>query len=240
MITANYRLGIFGFLSLPELQAEQANNGTGNMALLDQTAALQWVQANAARFGGDPSRVAIFGQSAGGFSICWHLVSPTSKGLFSAAIMESGSCGSRSFFKPIDQAFAFSDRVAASVGCTGEGAERLACLRSASPATLLHSKLTGYHHGLLDDASDASESWVAPLDSYKYAETTSAAASDSAEAAAAAATAPLPPCMAPVMPWGPAIDGVALLKLPLLSLQEGNFNKVCYALAGGLGASVAH
>lgn len=66
---------------------------------------MQWTKANIAAFGGDADRIAIFGESAGGFSVCWHLVSPLSAGLFSGAIMESGSCDSRSFFMPKEQTF---------------------------------------------------------------------------------------------------------------------------------------
>ncbi len=91
VVTPNYRVGALGFLAHPELDSESANNVSGNYGLLDQIAALQWVQKNIDQFGGDPSRVTIFGQSAGGESILIHLVSPQSKGLFSQAIVESGT-----------------------------------------------------------------------------------------------------------------------------------------------------
>jgi para-nitrobenzyl esterase len=91
VVTTNYRVGALGFLAHPELDNESANNVSGNYGLLDQIAALQWVQKNIDQFGGDPSRVTIFGQSAGGESILIHLVSPQSKGLFSQAIVESGT-----------------------------------------------------------------------------------------------------------------------------------------------------
>ncbi len=90
VVTANYRLGAFGFLAHPELAAESERNTSGNYGIMDQQAALRWVQRNIAAFGGDPSRVTIFGQSAGGTSTLIHLVSPESKGLFRQAITESG------------------------------------------------------------------------------------------------------------------------------------------------------
>ena len=90
VVTTNYRVGALGFLAHPELDNESPYNVSGNYGLLDQIAALQWVQRNIGRFGGDPSRVTIFGQSAGGESILIHLVSPQSKGLYSA-----GNCRER-------------------------------------------------------------------------------------------------------------------------------------------------
>ena len=90
VVTTNYRLGALGFLAHPELDKESPNNTSGNYGILDQDAALQWVQRNIGAFGGDPSRVTIFGQSAGGESVLVHLVSPMSTGLFSQAIVESG------------------------------------------------------------------------------------------------------------------------------------------------------
>merc|ERR1719313_3049078 len=90
VVTFNYRLSGLGFFALPELQQEDPDGSVGNQALQDQQAALQWVQRNIAQFGGDPNRVTIAGESAGGFSVHWHLVSPRSKGLFHAAISQSG------------------------------------------------------------------------------------------------------------------------------------------------------
>lgn len=91
VVTTNYRVGVLGFLAHPQLDNESSNNSSGNYGLLDQIAALQWVQRNIESFGGDPSRVTIFGQSAGGESILIHLASPQSKGLFNQAIVESGT-----------------------------------------------------------------------------------------------------------------------------------------------------
>jgi para-nitrobenzyl esterase len=91
VVTTNYRVGALGFLAHPELDNESVNNVSGNYGLQDQLATLQWVQRNIGAFGGDPSRVTIFGQSAGGESILIHLISPQSKGLYSQAIVESGT-----------------------------------------------------------------------------------------------------------------------------------------------------
>jgi len=90
-ITVNYRLNIFGFFSHPELSNESPNGASGNYGLLDQYAALKWVQQNIAAFGGDPNKVTIAGESAGSFSVSAQMASPLSKGLFRAAIGESGA-----------------------------------------------------------------------------------------------------------------------------------------------------
>jgi para-nitrobenzyl esterase len=90
VVTINYRLGPLGFLALPALSQESAQGSSGNYGLLDQLAALQWVQRNIAAFGGDPRRVTVFGESAGAISILDLLVSPRAEGLFQAAIVESG------------------------------------------------------------------------------------------------------------------------------------------------------
>lgn len=90
-ITVNYRLGVFGFMAHPELTAESPYKASGNYGLLDQQAALRWVQENIAAFGGDPKRVTIAGESAGSTSVSGQMASPGSKKLFAAAIAESGS-----------------------------------------------------------------------------------------------------------------------------------------------------
>lgn len=90
-ITVNYRLGVFGFMAHPLLTAESAHHASGNYGLMDQHAALEWVQKNIAAFGGDPKRVTIAGESAGSMSVSAQMVSPLSKGLFEGAIAESGA-----------------------------------------------------------------------------------------------------------------------------------------------------
>jgi para-nitrobenzyl esterase len=90
-ITVNYRLGIFGFMAHPELTKESPNHASGNYGLLDQHAALVWVQKNIAAFGGDPKRITIGGESAGSMSVSGQVASPLSKGLFAGAIGESGA-----------------------------------------------------------------------------------------------------------------------------------------------------
>jgi para-nitrobenzyl esterase len=90
-LTVNYRLGVFGFFAHPELTKESKHNASGNQGLLDQVAALQWVQANIAAFGGDPKKVTIAGESAGSISVSALMASPLSKDLIARAIGESGA-----------------------------------------------------------------------------------------------------------------------------------------------------
>lgn len=89
LVTINYRLGAFGFLELGELDPDRA--GSGNLGLLDQVAALEWVRDNVAAFGGDPSRVTVFGESAGAMSISLLMAMPAARGLFHQAIAQSGA-----------------------------------------------------------------------------------------------------------------------------------------------------
>jgi para-nitrobenzyl esterase len=91
VVSMNYRLGVFGFMALPELTAESANNASGNYGLMDQAAAIAWVRRNIAAFGGDPANITIFGESAGSQSVSAQIASPIAKGLFSKAIGESGA-----------------------------------------------------------------------------------------------------------------------------------------------------
>lgn len=89
-VSFNYRVGVLGFLAHPELSKERMPNASGNYGLLDQVAALRWVQENIAAFGGDPTRVTIAGQSAGGMSVHSLIASPLARGLFHRAIVQSG------------------------------------------------------------------------------------------------------------------------------------------------------
>jgi para-nitrobenzyl esterase len=91
LVTINYRLGVFGFFSHPELTQESENHASGNYGLMDQVAALEWIQKNIAAFGGDPRRVTVFGDSAGSASIANLMGSPRAKGLFQRASGESGA-----------------------------------------------------------------------------------------------------------------------------------------------------
>jgi len=89
-VSIAYRVGQIGFFSHPELSAENPNHVSGNYGLLDQIAGLQWIQNNIAAFGGDPAKVTIFGESAGGISVSMLCASPLAKGLFRGAISQSG------------------------------------------------------------------------------------------------------------------------------------------------------
>jgi len=92
VVSANYRLGPFGFFAHPALTAESQYHSSGNYGLLDQLQALRWVKENIRQFGGDPDRITVMGQSAGAVDICLLLASPMSQGLFQRAILESGEC----------------------------------------------------------------------------------------------------------------------------------------------------
>ena len=89
VVSVSYRVGIFGFLAHPQLTAESPHHASGNYGLLDQIAALQWVQQNIAAFGGDPARVTVFGESAGAVSIAMLMTAPLARGLFARAALFS-------------------------------------------------------------------------------------------------------------------------------------------------------
>lgn len=90
LVSLNYRLGRFGFFAFPALDNDHPQEGKGNYAFMDQIAALEWIKANIAAFGGDPGNVTIFGESAGGVSVHNLLTAPLARGLFHKAIIESG------------------------------------------------------------------------------------------------------------------------------------------------------
>ena len=140
VVTLNYRLGAFGFLAHPALSAESPHHAAGNYGLLDQIAALQWVKRNIARFGGDPSRVTIFGESAGGMSVGSLIASPLAKGLFHRAILESGT-GVGVGISPRDTARAVAFQLAESLGVHGVGPEAATRLRSLNADTVLAASL---------------------------------------------------------------------------------------------------
>jgi para-nitrobenzyl esterase len=139
VVTVNYRLGALGFLAHPALGAP---GQVGNYGLQDQQAALRWVRDNIAGFGGDPGKVTIAGESAGGMSVCDHLVAPGSQGLFRAAIIQSGPCQAQA---PLPTAEQSSLRYARSVGCP-DPATAAGCLRKL-PASALWTPPWYFHIG---------------------------------------------------------------------------------------------
>ncbi|MFG2987848.1 carboxylesterase/lipase family protein [Streptomyces sp. NPDC048257] len=147
VVTVNYRLGVFGLFGHPEL------GGAPDFALADQRAALHWVRANAERFGADPRNVTVFGESAGALSVCAHLTSPASAGLFHRAIVQSGSCsttapprallpglGTYEPFVPERRTVADGALTAARLGCDEPGGA-LDCLRRLDTGALATAEL---------------------------------------------------------------------------------------------------
>lgn len=132
VVTINYRLGILGFLAHPELSAESSYGGSGNYGIMDQQAALRWVQRNIRWFGGDPHNVTIFGQSAGGLSVHTHLTSSESEGLFDRAIVQSG--GYALAQPPLAAAELGGMAFAAAAGCVDQTAS---CLRGLTVEAIL-------------------------------------------------------------------------------------------------------
>jgi para-nitrobenzyl esterase len=129
VVTINYRLGAMGFFAHEDLADE--GSPVGNQGLLDQQFALKWVHDNIAAFGGDPENVTIFGESAGAGSVCMHLVSPGSRGLFHRAVSQSGGCTTGALTTETADARATLNmqiaEYASMRGCTGE--DTLECLR---------------------------------------------------------------------------------------------------------------
>jgi para-nitrobenzyl esterase len=136
VVTINYRLGALGFLAHPALADGQGQSG--DYGLMDQQAALRWVQRNIASFGGNPRNVTIFGESAGGLSTLSQVASPQARGLFQRAIVESGSYDLTQ--ASLATAEAAGEAFAANAGCASQTA---ACLRSLPVSTILANENTG-------------------------------------------------------------------------------------------------
>jgi para-nitrobenzyl esterase len=146
VVTINYRLGALGWLAHPAFAAEPGGP-TGNYGQMDQQAALRWVQHNIRRFGGDPYKVTIAGQSAGALSVIAHLISPGSRGLFQRAIVESGSFALNQL--SLAQAEAFGEAFADNSGCANQSAT---CLRSLPVSTLVNNFPGAAIPGVVDGA----------------------------------------------------------------------------------------
>nr|XP_056722784.1 cholinesterase-like [Euleptes europaea] len=123
VVSMNYRLGALGFLALPPA-------APGNMGLLDQQLSLRWLRENAAPFGGDPTRITIFGQSAGGAAVNYHLLSPGSQPLFDRAVLQSGTAVAPWAWVSPEEARRRSLALAQLMGCTeDEGSTIVKCLQ---------------------------------------------------------------------------------------------------------------
>jgi para-nitrobenzyl esterase len=236
VVTFNYRLGVFGHMALDSLLAEEGT--TGNYAMQDQRAAMRWTQDNIENFGGDSSRVTIFGESAGAISVCYHYASPASRGLFHAAIMQSGSCDSSGFFQPLGLATNYSSAYADRVGCEEDpgapagDASRLRCLRSKSVLDVLN-------------AAKRWEPWPEPPQHEPPRQPLEQvlAASSPEQRAAWEALAPASslrvsrtavPLFDPLCPFGPVIDGTeqGLAEIPIATLERGDFDPSIPLLIG--------
>lgn len=153
VVTFNYRLDVLGFLAHPGLTAESPHRASGNYGLMDQVAALQWLQRNIAQFGGDPGRVTIVGASAGGRSVSLLMVSPLADGLFHRAIAQSGSVGGVS--TPLGTGEQRGERLAEAVGCA-ERPDPVACLRARTFEELV--QVAAFDSGPIVDG------WLVPED----------------------------------------------------------------------------
>ena len=140
VVTLNYRLGAFGFMTHPALAAEYGSHASGNYGIMDQVAALGWVRRNIARFGGDSTRVTIFGESAGGMSVGVLVASPLARGLFHRAIIESGT-GTGPVTQRRGTAEAVGLRLATQLGIDGINAEAAARLRAIDAKSILAASL---------------------------------------------------------------------------------------------------
>jgi len=243
VVTFNYRLGPLGFLAVDALKNETANGAVGNYALLDQRAALQWVQANIAAFGGDPSAVTIAGESAGAFSTCFHLASVASRGLFRSAILESGTCDAPQFFQSYDNSRAWSHTFGMMVGCdfNDPPEQYLQCLRS-----LPTGKIMGAYKGASGNMlpiqrmetqsathAERGESWTFTHRGVKthiepHAVREMRALAERFRSLSAKYASGYLPQLYPLMPWGATIDGTdtGLYMTPLQHIESGIWNNV--------------
>lgn len=160
VVTINYRLGVFGFFSHPELSAESPHKASGNYGTLDQIAALRWVQQNIKAFGGDPTRVTIFGQSAGANSVSLLMASPLASGLFQRAIAQSGYLSAIPELRRPRFGFPAAEETGLQFG-RGHGSPTLADLR-AMPADALLTAAADNPNNTFGMSSPVVDGWVQP------------------------------------------------------------------------------
>jgi para-nitrobenzyl esterase len=218
VINFEYRLGPFGFLSNPELRAEDPHGSAGDYGILDQIAALQWVHDNIAAFGGDPTNVTIFGEDSS--SLFVHLTSPLSRGLFSRAIVQSVKVpfqgGQAASLQP-PAADAVGATVATNLGCSNAGT-LLDCLRGASEALVLAAGT------FTDNIPTTFGSWAPVVDGYAIpTEPTQAIASGSF-------------ARVPILIGNDRNDGTLTMVAPS---NDAVYLSDCEAMSPGNGAAIA-
>ena len=163
VVTLNYRLGALGFMRASALANEDPHHSTGNYGLQDQLAALRWVQQNIGSFGGDPSKVMLFGESAGGTSVCDLYTSPLGKGLFAAAMIDSGGCGAHTSIAIGDAVFS---TVARNLGCD-TAADPVSCLRAKPVNEVAVAYPTDYTQVMGFRWGGFLDGYVIPVDPYE-------------------------------------------------------------------------
>ena len=161
LVTINYRLGPLGYLAHPELTSESPNQSSGNYGVLDQIAALKWVQKNIGAFGGDSRRVTIFGESAGSWSVNALVATPLAKGLFHRAIGESGGLfGRQAHLKEDREGMISAEKVGAAFA-KAAGADSIKALR-ALPAEKIVDVFNNNAEGRRFRTSTNVDGWVFP------------------------------------------------------------------------------
>jgi para-nitrobenzyl esterase len=164
LVTINYRLGPLGFLSHPSLSKESTQGVSGNYGLLDQIAALKWVQKNVQAFGGNPDLVTIFGESAGAMCVCDLMISPLADGLFQRAIAQSGSFGDAYPLNredTVEKAENTGREIAVKLGCD-TASDVLAAMRQRTADEVVKAAFTGYDPNGGTKMRPVIDGWVIP------------------------------------------------------------------------------
>lgn len=204
IVTFNYRLGALGFMALDELSKTDPLHMTGNQGMADQLFALQWVHDNIENFGGNSSHVTLAGESAGAMSVCFHLASPASQGLFHAALMESGTCDSPVFFVDREPSVEWSIVYGQSIGCNYTDSHELVECLQLLPASI----------------------FVAPEKANQTVNQSIKRTMPTSIVHGTSVTPPALPLLYPTIPWAPTIDGVLLHDTPLAIMKSGKAARV--------------
>lgn len=208
VVTINYRLGPFGFLYVPALMGERYGEAT-NLGLQDQVMALRWIREHIADFGGDPDRITIFGESAGGMSVGCLLASPESSGLFRRAIAQSGAAHNA---LSTDAAATIAERFAEELldlaGAPPSELESL--LATADARLLLEASMRVQQRGVSATAGSEERSAGGSRPETEKPRRTDPAAGEAAG----------------LLPFQPVVDGRLLPKLPIVSVAEGAASQV--------------